>query len=232
MRIMVAYDGSDAARAAAHATTKLAEAMRAEVHLVRVSPHRFTVEGSAWSGSLAVDIEKHERAEREDQALRAELEDLARAFTTPTRVALISGTRVAEELVRYARGAAVDLIVLGCHDRGPLHGGVGGDTTVRIARSKVAPVLLGPMVPLAHVDVRAVPAGCPVFSRDGAYIGQVAGIGRDRMRVVHGDYEQWFALEDVAEISMASGLHLGIDAADVPGRALGPPAGDVARSPA
>ncbi|GAB4323503.1 MAG: hypothetical protein Kow0010_04840 [Dehalococcoidia bacterium] len=225
MRIMVCYDGSEAAHAAIRAATKLAEAAAAEVHLVRVSPHRFTVEGSAWGGSLAVDVEKHERAAREDEALRAELEELARGFRTPTQVAVISGTRIADELIRYARGAQVDLIVLGCHDRGPLHGGVGGETTVRIARSKVAPVLLGPMVPMAHVDLRAVPAGCPVFSRDGAYVGQVAGVAHDRIRVVHGDQEQWFALEDIAEISMASGLHLDMDAADVAGRRVGPPTG-------
>lgn len=225
MRIMVCYDGSEAAQAAVQAAKKLAEAARAEVHLVRVSPHRFGVEGSAWSGSLAVDIEKHEQAAREDEALRAELEALAREFSTPAHAAVISGTRVPEELIRYARGARVDLIVLGCRDRGPLHGGVGGETTVRIARSKVAPVMLGPMVPMAHVDLRAVPAGCPVFTRDGAYVGQVQGVAHDRIRVVHGDTEQWFATNDIAEISMASGLHLDMDAVDVAERAVGPPAG-------
>lgn len=216
MRIMVCFDGSEAARALIPACKELAAATRADVHLVRVSPYRFTVEGAAWSGSIAVDIEKHRQAEQESEVLRREMEEIAGTFDPPARVAVISGTRVADELVRYARGAGVDLIAVGCHDRGPLHGGVGGDTTVEIARSRVAPVMLGPMVPMAQVDMRSVPAGCPVFSRDGYYVGQLAEVAGGRMRVGHGDRQAWFALTEVADISVASGLHLAFDAVDVP----------------
>lgn len=216
MRIMVCYDGSEAAKAMLPVARRLAMEAAAEVHLVRVSPHRFNVEGTAWSGSIAVDLEKHRQAEQEDQALRAELDELAQTFQPAARAELILGTKVADELTRYARGARVDLIALGCHDRGPLHGGAGGETTVRLARSKVAPVLLGPMVPLAHVDVRAVPPGCPVFSRDGYYVGHMTEVRGDAIRVVHDSEETWLPIALVADLSQASGLRLDMDMADVP----------------
>ena len=216
MRIMVCFDGSGPARAVLPVARAIAATAGADVHLVRVAPHDLSASGVPWSGSNAVDIEKHRRAEEQDLALWTALEAVAAEFGVPVRVAVLGGHRVADELIRYARAEAIDLIVVGCRERGPMHPGVGGGVTHRLVQSKVAPVLLGPMVSTAHLDVRSVPLGCAVFSHDGYYVGDLAQLAGERMRISrHAAGDLWFSIDDAAELSMASGLRLGFDAADL-----------------
>lgn len=216
MRIMVCFDGSEAAMAALPVARRIAGVTGSEVHLVRVAVRDFSTGGVAWSGSDAVDIEKHRKAVEEDRALRHEMEMLAEGFGAPVTVAVLDGLRVAEELIRYARANQVDIIVVGCREHGPMHPGVGGSITARLVQARVAPVLLGPMVPAAHLDVRKVPLGCAVFSRDGYYIGDLAGFTGERMRIRrHGGEEILVAEEDAFDLSVASGLHLAFDMVDL-----------------
>jgi nucleotide-binding universal stress UspA family protein len=223
MRIMVCFDGSEAAMAALPVARQIASNTGSEVHMVRVAPHDFATGGVAWSGSDAVDIEKHRRALEEDQALRREMEMLAEGFPGPVTVEVLDGLRVAEELIRYARANRVDLIVVGCREHGQLHPGVGGSVTARLVQARVAPVLIGPMVPAAHLNLREVPVGCAVFSRDGFYIGELAGATTETMRVRrHGGEEIALAAADAFELSVASGLHMAFDMVDLEHHVLRP----------
>jgi nucleotide-binding universal stress UspA family protein len=216
MRIMVCFDGSEAAMAALPVVRRLAGETVAEVHIVRVVQRDFSTGGVAWSGSDAVDIEKHRRALEEDRVLREEMERLAEGFRVPVTVAVIDGLRVAEELIRYARANAVDLVVVGCREHGAMHPGVGGGVTARLVQSRVAPVLLGPMVPAAHLNLSEVPLGCSVFSRDGFYIGDLAGYAEGQMRIRrHGGEEIRVPVDDAFDLSVASGLHLAFDMVDL-----------------
>ncbi len=216
MRIMVCFDGSNAAFAALPIAREVAECTRAEVHLVRVAPHDISAGGVPWSGSDAVDIEKHRRAVEQDGALARDLELLASGFAGPVTVTLLNGSRVAEELVRYARSNEIDLIVIGCREHGAMHPGVGGDVTARLVRSRVAPVVLGPMAPASTLDLREVPHGCAVFSRDGFYIGDLDRADAEYMRVSRRAAGPLVLPATAAgELSVASGLHLVFDMADL-----------------
>src|SRR5215204_166056 len=112
MRMMICFDGSEPSRAALPVACEIAEAATCEVHMVRVAPHRLRVDGVAWSGSNAVDIEKHHRAQEEDRELRREMEGLCNDFGDGVIITVLDGTRVADELVHYARSQDIDLIVL------------------------------------------------------------------------------------------------------------------------
>ena len=146
MRLMICLDGSRADGPLLDRCRVLAEGTGAEVQLVRVLPQHLDVTGVPWSGSDAVDIAKHEEAEREQEHVRAELGALARSFAVPVTVAVLTGTHIGDALLRHARGERIDVIALGCRQRGPLHGGVGGATMRHIVERGIAPVLLGPMV--------------------------------------------------------------------------------------
>lgn len=216
MRIMVCFDGSEAALAALPVARKLAETGESSVHIVRVVPHNLSSGGVSWSGSHTVDIQKHSRAEAEDSGFRLDLELLAEGFADTVTVAVLNGHRIADELASYARANAIDMIVLGCREYGPMHSGVGGSVTAQLVRARVAPVLLGPQVPGAHLDVRALPLGCAVFSRDGFYLGDYAGVRGGALRVHRkGRAELVLSVADAFELSVASGLHMGFDAVDL-----------------
>lgn len=145
MRVLVCFDGSAASRAALAAVRQLTQDTQSEVHLVRVTYHDLSTGGVPWSGSQSVDIEKHGSAVVEDAETGAEMEAVAREMSVPVQVAVLNGRDVADELIRCARAQQVDLIAVGCRQRGPLHRGVGGEVTVRLTESRVAPVLLGRM---------------------------------------------------------------------------------------
>ena len=216
MNIMMCYDGSECARTALALARRFAEPAGATLHLVQVSPHNIAVDGVAWSGSNAVDIEKHRRAAAEDAALRTRLATLLEGCTCPVIVAVLDGERIGDDLVWYARQNHIDLIALGCREHGPMRGGVGGELTRFIVESRVAPVLLGPMAPAAHLDIRGIPRGCAVFSHDGVYLGDLERVEGERMLVGHAQSEAWFPVSDALELSMASGLRMSFDATDAP----------------
>jgi nucleotide-binding universal stress UspA family protein len=223
MRMMVCFDGSEPARGALPVACEIAQAATCEVHMVRVAPHRLRVDGVAWSGSNAVDIEKHRKAMEEDRELRLEMEGVCERFGDGVIVTVLDGTRVADELIHYARSQDIDLIVMGCREHGPMHPGVGGSVTSRVVESRIAPVLLGPMVPRAHLDLRAIPPGCAVFSWDGTHLGELMEVRSNRIhiRATHGrDY--WLAEDDALELSVASGLRLRFDAEELDSRKLEP----------
>ena len=224
MRMMVCFDGSEPARAALPVACEIAQAATCEVHMVRVAPHRLRVDGVAWSGSNAVDIEKHRKAMEEDRELRLEMEGVCERFGDGVIVTVLDGTRVADELIHYARSQDIDLIVMGCREHGPMHPGVGGSVTSRVVESRIAPVLLGPMVPRAHLDLRAIPPGCAVFSWDGTHLGELTEVraGRIHIRAAHGrDY--WIDDDDALELSVASGLRLRFDAEELDAHKLESP---------
>lgn len=216
MKIMACYDGSECARAALLLARRFAEPAGATLHLVQVAPHNIAVEGVAWSGSNAVDIEKHRQAEADAAELREHLAGLLEGWTCPCVVTVLGGARIGDELAWYARQNHIDLIVVGCREHGAMHAGVGGELTRFLVQSRVAPVLLGPMAPAAHLDLRGIPRGCAVFSHDGVYLGDLEHIEGDRILVANGSSDSWFATDDALELSMASGLRMSFDAADAP----------------
>ncbi len=223
MRILFCFDGSESALAALPVARQLAAAAEAEVHIVRVTTHDLTTGGVAWSGSSAVDIAKHQRAEEEDARYRAELQVLAGSFPSVPVIAILNAERVASELVRYARANEFDLIVVGCRQRGAFHPGLGGELTRQLAESHVAPLVLGPLVPAAHLDLASVPRGCAVFSRDGFYLGDVASHDATRLLIRReGGSEVAVLASDASDLSVASGLHLAFDRVDLEGHLLTP----------
>jgi len=223
MRIMVCFDGTAASEAVLEPSRMLAEAAGAEVHLVRAVPHRLTPEGEPWSGSDVVDIGRHAAAEAEDREIRAELEDLAGRFSVAAKVVVLNGPAPAE-LIRYAREAGVDVIAAGCRDRDGARGGIGGSTLLALAESRVAPLLVGPMVLQHRVVSDAVSVGCPVFTRDGMRLGLVTALAGNRMQVTGSDgKDRWLSLGDGATLLVSSGLKLDFDRADLERHVLEPP---------
>jgi nucleotide-binding universal stress UspA family protein len=221
MRVLVCFDGSAASRAALAAARQLTEGTESEVHLVKVSYHNLSTGGVPWSGSERVDIEKHRRALAEDAETHAEMEAVAMEMSVPARVAVLNGRDVAEELIRYARAQHVDLIAVGCRQRGPLHGGVGGELTLRLTESRVAPVLLGRMTLAAPLKLASIPLGTAVFSHDGFLLGELARVGSGSLTIHMRDgTELVVSADDALELSVASGLRLTFDAAEVEEHAM------------
>lgn len=216
MRVLVCFDGSAASRAALAAVRRLIEGTESEVHLVRVIYHNLSTGGVPWSGSETVDIEKHRRAVAEDAETRGEMEAVAREMLVPAQVAVLNGRDVADELIRYARAQQIDLIAVGCRQRGALHRGVGGELTLRLTESRVAPVLLGRMTLASPLRLASIPLGTAVFSRDGFLLGELAKVGPTSLNIRGRDGSDLvISVDDALELSVASGLRLAFDAEDL-----------------
>ena len=123
--ILVATDFSDDADRAVRVALDYARRFKARVHLVHV-----------LSG-LEVEVERP-------------LADAA-AIAGPDVQVRVANTRgdPAEEILRYARGHAIDLIVVGTHGRTGFSRAILGSVAERVVRGSVCPVLVIPSRALA-----------------------------------------------------------------------------------
>jgi nucleotide-binding universal stress UspA family protein len=133
-QILVATDFSDPAEAALRFAVQTARALRARLHVLHVlSP-----------------VDK--------DVTRLLADAAAMAGSIPCVVATVSGDP-AEEILRYARTHAIDLIVVGTHGRTGLSRLLLGNVADRVLRGTRCPVLVVPGPPL---DAAVTPAAADV----------------------------------------------------------------------
>jgi nucleotide-binding universal stress UspA family protein len=130
--ILVATDFSDSADAAVDVAVRYARALRTRLHLL----HIFTAEALGVTVLLA--------------------EAAARAGPDIPVIVAATGGDPAEEIVRYARGHSIDLIVVGTHGRTGVSRVLLGSVAERVVRSARCPVLVVPAV-----SQEAVPTPAP-----------------------------------------------------------------------
>lgn len=134
--ILVPLDLSDASAPVLEFARTLADTFGATLHLLHVigyplaSPQTMSLEQSDACGRLEVLLDAADRSRRHATA--------SCAVGTP-----------AQEIVRYAAGHAVDLIVMGTHRHGP---------TFRMVTGSIAQSVIG-MAPCAVLAVKEAPAG-------------------------------------------------------------------------
>lgn len=146
--ILVATDFSDSSEAAVRIAHRYARAFGARLHVFHVS----------WPDEIGLTkLFAH---------LVAEL-----GTTVPVVVASHRGD-AAEEIVRYARTHAIQLIVLGTHGRTGVSRIVMGSVAERVIRTAPCPVLTVPGTAAVEGDVRVLPptvyrcVSCNTPSRD------------------------------------------------------------------
>ena len=152
MKILLAADGSPCTEAAArYIVDHLERFAQPEVHVMHVCPpiaSRAAVEIGTVEGGRAI-LREYPRAESE-AALEAPtrlLRDAGVAFKASWSVG-----EVAEELDRYVRGNAIDLIVMGSHGRGALTSLVLGSVTRRCITRLATPILVVPAAAAAQAS--------------------------------------------------------------------------------
>lgn len=137
-RILVPTDFSEPSGAALKYAKALADAFGASIHLLHVMEDPFInapiSEGYVPPAHLFEEFERAARA-RLEEVLTTEEQAKYRA----ERV-LKSGTPFVE-IVRYARNAEIDLIVMGTHGRGPIAHMLMGNVAEKVVRKASCPVL-------------------------------------------------------------------------------------------
>ncbi|WP_440991880.1 universal stress protein [Haloarchaeobius baliensis] len=134
--LLVATDGSDRAAAAVTHGLELAERDDATVYAIHVVDTRREGEPALSSAELVLD-------EREDEGWRRvdEIERLAAERGLDANTKVCHG-RPAEEILRYADEADVDLLVLGYSGEGHTRTDTIGHVSERVVKDSNRPVLL------------------------------------------------------------------------------------------
>ena len=137
-KILVATDFSEAADAALTYGRALARAFGARLHVLHVVDDMYLrLEGDANAAvlpELQQDVER--RAQERLDALLVD-DDPAPLPVDP----IIREGAAAHEIVNYAKGADIDLIVVGTHGRGAMAHLMMGSVAERIVRTASCPVL-------------------------------------------------------------------------------------------
>jgi nucleotide-binding universal stress UspA family protein len=146
-KVLLAYDGSKEASAAARVAVEISNATGSELHLLHVvpsEPYPLPFEyvsyeeeevWEAWEANLEQD-EAHIRSFVEGQARRMEAEG-----TKVTEAHLLFG-RPDEEIVRLAEDLDVGLVVVGNRGRGGLKRALMGSVSDSVVRHAHCPVLI------------------------------------------------------------------------------------------
>ena len=121
-KILVPLDGSELAEKALDHGEKLAETFDAEIILFRVVPFMPTYGAPELVASFVVDDKQKEAAERYLATLAEELKERGFKVTAKVKTAL----NVAAEIIDFAKGSGVDLIVMCTHGHSELPGGFSG----------------------------------------------------------------------------------------------------------
>jgi len=135
--ILVATDFSDVADGALAYGRSLASSFGADLHLLHVagdlSTANFGAEGYVMNLS---DLQQ----EVEDSAHK-QLDSRAAGSKPPARGILMISNRPAETIVEYARGARIDLIIMGTQGRGGMSRLLMGSVAERVVRTAPCPVM-------------------------------------------------------------------------------------------
>jgi nucleotide-binding universal stress UspA family protein len=143
-RILIATDGSAAAQEAVELGVDLAKHEGAAVRFVHVVPSADLV---SMNGFGLVSYVAHEPSAAEQAVLDAAVAG-AEAHAVPAVGKLLQGDPV-DEIVEYAELVGVDLIVVGCRERGALASALLGSVSRGILSRAKRPILI---VRGSHVD--------------------------------------------------------------------------------
>ncbi len=138
-RICCPIDFSDASRAAMEVATDLARRFGAELVLLHAYPiPGYTFPDGSVVASPKMMQELADQAQRHLEEWRAEAERLS---GNPRVLAEKAIGEPAAEIVSFARGRSVDLLVLGTHGRTGLEHALMGSIAERVVRRAHCPVL-------------------------------------------------------------------------------------------
>ena len=134
-RILVPTDFSETAQHALGYARDLAQQFGAEVHLLYVMPDPAA---QGWAGEatglVILDLLKTWEADSEKRLSEIRLEGVVVERTTAVGHAFM-------EILRYAAGNGIDLIVMGTHGRGAVRHMLLGSVAERVVRKAPCPVL-------------------------------------------------------------------------------------------
>ncbi|HEX3005425.1 universal stress protein [Cellulomonas sp. SG140] len=122
-RILVGYDGSEAADAALDLAADLARRYGAELHVL----------GVTHVPEIADDVETEALLDRAESHTSAVLEGIGQRFTDLAPVVVTQVGHPAEQILRYAETNGVDHIVLGHRGRSRLERWMLGSVSRRVA---------------------------------------------------------------------------------------------------
>jgi nucleotide-binding universal stress UspA family protein len=135
--VLVAYDDSEAARAAMRWATSYASERERSVLVINVIPSL-----SEWE-LAAIQVDTNPLRRRLEALLRTDWTALLREAGVPYRTKLKEG-RPAEVILETARKSNAELIVIGMTERGLLHELVLGATVRRVMHQALRPVVAVP----------------------------------------------------------------------------------------
>ena len=136
-RILFPTDFSERAEAAWEYAQTVASAFNAEIHLLHVLQEPVTMLPESALAVAPPAVNMPELMEAAEQGLERISQSTSNSVTNRS---VVSGPP-AEEIVRYARDAGVDLIVLGTHGRTGLAHVLLGSVAEKIVRKAPCPVL-------------------------------------------------------------------------------------------
>jgi nucleotide-binding universal stress UspA family protein len=136
-RILIATDGSEAAREAVELGVELAEDEGAEAIFVHVVPlsHMVSINGFGLMGQVPYE------ATDWDEAVLDDAQALAKCEGVPSQRALLRGDPVAE-IVRHADAVDADLIVVGSRGHGAIASALLGSVSRGVLARSKRPVLV------------------------------------------------------------------------------------------
>jgi nucleotide-binding universal stress UspA family protein len=135
-RILVAYDGSDGARAALTQGIALAKALGAELSCILVEEHL-----PHYAASISEVKAAKEEIDEHFRALAKQARDVAGLAGVEMDTIVRQGHEV-ETIVTVARDGKFDLLVVGYHGHSAIFGRILGSTAQSIVRLAPCPVLL------------------------------------------------------------------------------------------
>ncbi len=139
MRILLATDGSTAARAAATVVASTAWPAGSAIRIVSVVPPELVAFASEWTTGLVDDTATRYEAARREELLSAARS--AMAERGEVGVALLEG-RPASAIVNEARAWEADLVVVGSRGHGPWQTMILGSVSAEVVDHAPCPVLV------------------------------------------------------------------------------------------
>lgn len=135
-KILVAYDGSDGAKAALRVGMGLAKSLGAELHSVSVEEHL-----PHYAATIGEVQDAKERVDEYFRRLTKEARDQAALGGVELQAVIRQGHEV-ETIVNYAREGGFDLLLAGYHGHSRIFERVMGSTAQSIIRLSPCSVLL------------------------------------------------------------------------------------------
>jgi nucleotide-binding universal stress UspA family protein len=135
-KILVAYDGSDGAKAALKMGVGLAKRLGAELHSISVEEHL-----PHYAASISEVQDAKERVDEYFRVLTKDAHDQAALAGVELQVVIRQGHEV-ESIVNYAREGGFDLLLAGYHGHSRIFERVMGSTAQSIVRLSPCSVLL------------------------------------------------------------------------------------------